>query len=373
MRKIPLTRPLLPPVERFLPGLKKVFASGIVTNGTYVRRFEQGVADYCGVREAVAVSSCTSGLILSLRCLEVKGAAVLPSYTFFATAHACLWNNLRPVFADISSDFWTLDPAQVEKAVNFARRHSPFEISVLIGVHTHGNPCTPEALERIAKKHKLKLIFDSAHGMGALHHGKPVGRFGDAEVFSLSPTKLLTSGEGGMVTTDDRVLAKRLRAARDYGNAGDYDPEFAGLNARMSELQALLGLESLRALERHARRRQALVTLYKEELGRLPGIVFQKVAPEDRCSYKDFNVLIDPKSFGATRDEVQIRLGVKGFASRRYYFPPVHRIKAYRTWRKISLPVTDRVSNTVLSLPLFYDMAERDVLAICRLIRDIHG
>jgi dTDP-4-amino-4,6-dideoxygalactose transaminase len=371
MKKIPLTRPLLPDVTKLLPGLKQAFSSGMVTNSVYVRRFEEAVAEHCGVREAVAVSSCTSGLILTLRCLGVKGAAVLPSYTSFATGHACLWNGLIPIFVDIDPKTWTLSIQNLNSSL-----FNPYSsFSVILAVHIFGNPCRVEALEKIASRHKLKLVFDSAHGMGALHKGKPLGGWGDAEVFSLSPTKLLCSGEGGMVTTDDRILAKLLRAARDYGNTGDYDPAFAGLNARMSELHAILGLESLKLLEKNARRRQVLAALYKEKLGRLPGISFQKVAPYDRCSYKDFTILIDPKAFGATRDEVQKKLAQQGIATRRYYYPPVHRIKAYRYWAGLqsSLPVTDRVSMTALSLPLFHDMTERDLLRVCRAVYEIRG
>ena len=378
MTEIPVTRPLLPGVSKLFPGLKRAFASGMVTNAGNDRRFEQAVAAHCGVKEAVAVSSCTSGLVLTLRCLGVQGAALLPSYTFFATGHACLWNGLTPVFAEISEDSWTIDPRQVEPwLADFQSKilNPRSEISVLVGVHLFGNPCHVEALERIATKHKLKLVFDSAHGMGALHKGKPLGAWGDAEVFSLSPTKLLCSGEGGMVTTDDRVLARMLRAARDYGNTGDYDPAFAGLNARMSELHAILGYESLKLLEKNARRRQALVGLYKEKLGGLPGLSFQKVAPYDRCSYKDFTVTIDPEAFGTSRDEVQRKLAREGIATRRYYYPPVHRIKAYRPWAGLqgALPVTDRVSRTALSLPLFHDLSDSSVLRVCRAIRELGG
>ena len=369
--KIPLTRPLLPKPEKLLPGLRKAFSSGMVTNSVYVRRFEEAVADHCGVKEAVAVSSCTSGLVLTLRCLGVQGAALLPSYTFFATGHACLWNGLIPIFVDIDPKTWTLSIQNLNSSL-----FNPYSsFSVILAVHIFGNPCRVEALEKIASRHKLKLVFDSAHGMGALHKGKPLGGYGDAEVFSLSPTKLLCSGEGGVVTTGDRILAKMLRAARDYGNTGDYDPAFAGLNARMSELHAILGLESLKLLEKNARRRQALVGLYKEKLGGLPGISFQKVAPYDRCSYKDFTILIDSTAFGATRDEVQKKLARQGIASRRYYYPPVHRIKAYHPWAGLQglLPVTDRVSSTALSLPLFPDMTEREALVVCHAIRGIHG
>ncbi|MGA7272191.1 MAG: DegT/DnrJ/EryC1/StrS family aminotransferase, partial [Acidimicrobiia bacterium] len=193
-----------------------------------------------------------------------------------------------------------------------------------------------------------------------------------AEVFSLTPTKVLSGAEGGLVTTNDAGLADRLRLARDYGNPGDYDTRFVGLNGRLSELNAAMALASLDHLDEHVAHRNALATRYRELLGQLGGIDFQQVPDGDRSSYKDFTILIDKDGFGAGRDSVVAALHAEGIATRPYYSPPVHRQTAYRHLPERDLPVTDRLAGQVISLPIWSHLPLETVETICEAMEQIH-
>ena len=366
-KMIKITEPTLPAFELLQVRSNKIIKSRMITNADYVREFETKVAKYIGVKHAVAVSSCTSGLMLVLKAYGLSGEVICPSFTFHATTHAIVWNKLKPIFVDCDRDTLNLDPQQVEKTITK-------KTSAIVGVHIFGNPSPIDELQAIAKKHKIKLIFDAAHGFGARHHGNNIGRFGDAEVFSLSPTKLLTAGEGGLVTTNDKKLAETIRIGRNYGDSGTYDSEFSGLNARMSEFHALLGIESLKTLERNVVHRAKLVRLYKKLLSDVPGIHFQKVANYDRSSFKDFSMVIDPNEFGTNRDVVQDELLRQGIGSKKYFYPPVHKQKAFLKFARgvdKRLPVTKFVSENCLSIPLYSHMPKEFVERIAKTLKRI--
>src|SRR5712691_11437991 len=195
-------QPTLPPLEAVLDLYRPAYEGGLITNSSLVARFESAVAERLEVRHCIAVSSCTSGLMMVLRSLDLRGEVILPSFTFFATGHAVLWNGLQPVFADCHPDSWTLNPADVERKITE-------RTCAILAVHLYGNPCDIDGLVRVAAHHNLKLIFDAAHAFGSQYHSRPIGQFGDAEVFSCTPTKLLIAGEGGLVATNDSTLAHR--------------------------------------------------------------------------------------------------------------------------------------------------------------------
>jgi dTDP-4-amino-4,6-dideoxygalactose transaminase len=199
-------------------------------------------------------------------------------------------------------------------------------------------------------------VFDAAHGFGATRDGRPLGTFGDAEVFSLSPTKPMTAGEGGLVAIRDDGLAERVRLGVDYGNPGDYDTRFAGLNARMSELHAAVGLESLVELDDHLATRRRLAEEYRKALAGIGGITPQEVDPRDESTYKDFTVIVDDSVYGLDRSALAVALKAEGVDTRPYFYPPVHRQQAYADLPAVDLPATDWVSNRVISLPLWRDM-----------------
>jgi len=345
-----------------------ILDSGTLTKGQYLVDFEDKLGSYLGVDNAMGVSSCTTGLILALKALKLTGEVILPSFTFSATAAAVVANGLTPVFVDCDPDTFNIDPSAVELAI------TP-NTSAIIAVHIFGNPAPVDDLELIAAKRNLKLIFDAAHGFGSLLDGRTLGANGDVEVFSCSPTKLLVSGEGGVVATNIPEIAESVRMGREYGNPGDYNTRFAGLNGRMSEFHAAVGIESLSNLERNAEKRNQLAKLYKQQLSNLPGLHFQKVLPGNRCSFKDFGVAIDSQTFGLGRDEFAEALNYEGIQTRPYYDPPVHRQTAYAryyTQGDGGLPVTEKLAESILCLPMSSLMTELLVEKICKCIFRIH-
>lgn len=357
-------KPTLPDFQSVISAYQGFYAAGMITNGSLVQRLESAAAERLGVNDCVAVSSCTSGLMLLLRALRVTGEVILPSFTFFATGHAVNWNGLTPVFADCDPDTWTIDPDDVETRITE-------RTTAIIAVHMYGNPCAVEALQAIATRHKLKLIFDSAHAFGSRRGGRPIGQFGDAEAFSLSPTKLLVAGEGGLVSTNDATLANSLRAGRNYGDPGSYDPDLIGLNARMPEFNAALALAGLAILDAKLARHNAIATRYTELLSSVRGLRFQKVAPADLCSYKDYSVCVDPGAAGITRDELASALLAENIETKKYFYPPMHLQKLYRGYHagRPALPVTDSVSGSVLSLPIYESLSDETVEGVARAIQ----
>jgi dTDP-4-amino-4,6-dideoxygalactose transaminase len=363
--KIHIVRPVLPDYERMTGGLEEILRTGMVTKGSFLKQFETAVADHLGVKHAVAVSSCTTGLMLAYKGLGLTGDVLVPSFTFMATVSALVWNGLRPVFVDVRRGTTNIDPAAAEAAI------TP-NTSAIVAVHNFGNPAEIDALEDLCRRRGLKLIFDAAHGFGALYQGSPVGKQGNAQSFSLSPTKLLISGEGGVVTTNDEALAERIRVGREYGNNGNYDSIFAGINARMPEFNALMGLRSLEMLENAAVTRNDTASLYQEALGRLPGIDFQQVLPGNRNAYKDFSITVEPAAFGMSRHALETALAAENIDTRKYYDPPVHCHTAYQQFYDGQpLPNTDWLAAHSLSLPMWTNMEHETAFRICEAIERI--
>jgi dTDP-4-amino-4,6-dideoxygalactose transaminase len=356
---LPLVRPRVAAPETVARDVEAILRSGVLTSGPFVRCLEGRAAEYLGVRHCVAVASCTTGLMLVLRAAELTGEVIVPSFTFAATAHAVDWNGLRPVFADVDRGTLTLSAASAEGAVGM-------RTSAILATHVYGNPCDVEGLRAVADEHGLRLFFDAAHAFGSRHGDRMVGGFGDAEVFSLSPTKPLVAAEGGIIATDDDLLAERCRIGRDYGNPGDYDCRFVGLNARMSELHAATALASFEDLDQRLRERNRLADAYHGALSRMPGLAFPVVREGDRSTYKDLTVLVDPERFGASARTVAGALGAEGVETRRYYDPPVHRMRAYRTLGRSSgeLAATVQAAAGVISLPLWEGMTNEQVSGV---------
>jgi dTDP-4-amino-4,6-dideoxygalactose transaminase len=362
---IPMVRPVLPAFSELSAGIQDILKTGMVTKGPYMQEFEKAIARHLDVRNAVAVSSCTSGLMLTYTGLGLTGDVVVPSFTFMATISALVWAGLRPVFTDVDPFTTNLDPAAAEAAI------TP-QTSAIVAVHNFGNPADIRGLEDIARRHGLKLIFDAAHGFGALYQGTAVGGQGDAQVFSLSPTKLLISGEGGIVATNDDELARKIRMGREYGNDGNYDSAFPGLNARMPELSALLGLHSLDNLQAAAESRNETASIFQEGMGCLPGVSFQKVRLGDRHSYREFSIVLDEADFGLSRNALAKALAAENIDTRKYYDPPAHRQTAYRKFADGALlPNTEDLSNHSLSFPMWTNMSSDVSLRICEALQRI--
>lgn len=369
---IPFVRPDLPESDALLRDIEAVLRSGMLTKGDHVRLFEDAARGVLGVEHVVAVSSCSVGLALVLRSLVTLAAGreppcdvlprcglptdarrpgarevILPSFVFLAAPAAVVWAGLTPVFVDVDGDDFTVSPAAVEAAITD-------RTAAILACHTFGCPCDVDRLQAIATRAGVPLVVDAAHGLGARHGGRQVGREGTAQVFSLSPTKLVVAGEGGLIATSCGCLASLLRQGREYGNDGSYGCSLAGLNARMPEISAVIGKASLARLDTVVERRTAAAHAYADRLGRVPGIGMQRVRPGDGSSWKDFSITIDPGLCGTTRDELRSRLTARGIDTRGYYDPPCHRMKAFRSAADAvaPLPVTDRLSASSLALPM---------------------
>jgi dTDP-4-amino-4,6-dideoxygalactose transaminase len=357
--RLPIVAPEGLQDDEFLRDVRKILRSRQLTNATFVREFEEAAAEYLGVPHCVAVSNCTAGLILTLRALDLQGEVVLPSFTFHATAHSVLWNGLKPVFADCDLETFCIDPHAVKLQI------SP-KTCAIIAVHLFGNPASVVELQTIASDLNIPLIYDAAHAFGSDVSGRRVGAFGTAEVFSFSPTKLLVAGEGGMVATRDANLARKLRAARNYGDSGTYDPELAGLNGRMSEFHAALALRGLPGLGSRIERRNQVRLHYERRLRTVPGLEVQRIRPGNLSSCKDFAVLVEEVVFGKPRDWLFDALEKENIQVRRYFWPPVHRQKLYRdVWDKRPLPVTESISDSILNLPIYSTLSDENVDMVC--------
>ena len=360
---LPFARPTLEDQGRVEKLIEGSLTSGWLTDGPLTRELEETAVERFGVDHCVAVSSCTTGLLFVIQALGIDGAVGLPSFTFAATAHAVRWNGLEPRFLDCDPNTWCLTPEAVEGPV-----------SALIGVHVSGVPCDVRRLEELAARLDVPLVFDAAHGAGSLVSvsggSRPLGGFGVAEVFSLTPTKVLSGAEGGLVTTNDAALAEQIRLARNYGNPGDYDTRFHGLNGRLSEMHAALALVAFDYLEERVEHRNQVADRYRELLGDVPGIGFQSVGPGDRSSHKDFTIVVGD-DFGCSRDQVVAALDSEGVSTRQYYSPPVHRHRAYADLPSRRLPVTDALGAGVISLPIWSHLPLGDVDRVAAAIRRI--
>jgi len=360
---LPIVDPEGVPGDEFLEEVRGILASKQLTNGAYVRKFEEAAAEYLGVAHCVAVSSCTAGLLLVLKALDLRGEVILPSFTFHATAHAVVWNGLTPVFADCDARTFCIAPQAVRTQVSS-------RTAAILAVHLFGNPAAVKELEEIAQELRIPLVFDAAHAFGSSSQGKRVGGFGTAEVFSFSPTKLVVAGEGGLVATRDAGLAERLRAARNYGDAGNYNPEILGVNARMSEINAAMALYGLTGLDARIERRNEIRLRYERELREVAGIRFQEVSEGGRSTFKDFSVIVDENEFGHSRDWLVELLHLENIGARKYFSPPVHRQKLYSgLWDGRALPITDLVSDGVVSLPIYSSLTDESVDKVCEVVR----
>ena len=365
--KLPLVRPALGRTRALARRHERILRSGILTNGPTVRELEETVADRLGVPHVVGVASCTSGLMLVLQAIGARGPVVLPSFTFSASAHAVAWAGGTPVFAEVAEDSLTLDPADAAATL----QELDGQAVAMTATHVYGTPCRTEALQQLADTAGIPLVYDAAHGLGSVRRGTPIGNFGVAEVFSLSPTKVVVGGEGGLVATHDEELARTLRLGRDYGNPGNYDCRFAGLNARMSEVHAATTLHSLSLLDQALVRRHELVRLFWSELGDVAGVRGPVLDAGDVSTYKDLTVVVEESITGISAAALGRALAVDGIDSRHYYDPPIHRQQAYAHLPHRSLGLTERLARSVISPALWSHMSDDQVTGIAHAFRRI--
>lgn len=347
-----MARPRLPSPDLILPTVEKIISTGQLTKGSELAGFEQESAAYVGVSNAIGVSSCTSGLMLCLQALRRRHAGAskpkvaVPSFTFLASITALVWAGFEPVFVEVDPESMNICLEDLE---NVLRTN---DVVAVLAVHCFGNPVPLAAIEAICESAGVRLMFDAAHGFGSIHREQKVGKGGWCQVFSLTPTKMVVAGEGGVVCTDDDELAEELRVGREYGNDGSYDTLFSGLNARLSEMHSCLARASLAMLEEVVAHRNEVAVALRGELSNVPGVGFQKITPDSRTTYKDFTIVVDPEKFGIGRDRLVEALMAEGVPTRKYFSPPCHRHQAFQAFSQRPLPRTDMLADRCLSLPL---------------------
>lgn len=360
----PIISPTLPDIDELLSDINAILVSGRVTVGKQVAGLESDVCSRLNVKHTIAVSSGTSGLMLLLRAMELpQGSEVItPSFTFAATSHALLWNNLKPVFCDSEPESFTMDAKAAESLINK-------NTSAIYPVCIFGVPGDLNAYQQLADKNGLVLLYDSAQGLGSTYQGVPVGNFGSGEVFSLSPTKVVTALEGGLITTNNSSLAERLRYMRDYGKAQDgEDMRWLGLSARMTEINALIARWSLARVEKWIANREVIMQHYMDRLSHLPGISFQQIPNCCTSSRNYIVILIDPMVSEITRDELFIGLKQRSIQTKRYFYPALHNQTLYSEVEpgcKDRLCVAEKISSNSLALPMHSHMSTDTVDEIC--------
>ena len=361
---IPITRPDLPLLDEYVSLLQEIWDSRMLSNfGPFAQRLEGLAASTIGV-PVTAVVSGDIGLVLTIRALRLPAGsvAIVPSYTFNSTVNAVIWNNLVPQFVDIDPVTYTLDPESVGRAL------ATGPVALIVATHTFGNPADTDSLERLAHDRGARLIFDAAHAYGSHRGGVPVGQFGDAEVFSLSGTKVVTSAEGGLISSSDERINAELQLLRGYGFYGDYRSVAIGLNGKMSELHAALGSLTLPRIEETVYQRMARLQRYWEQLEGCP-VSYQLVRDQDRSTYKDFVIRFPDAARRVAVEEALRKVGVQT----KRYFLPCHDMPAFANYPRGDLSGTVEAYDRSLCVPLFTSLKEDEIDMIARTIRTALG
>jgi perosamine synthetase len=336
--------------------------------GAEVEAFEAEFARAVGARYAIAVSSGTAALFLAYRALLKPGDEIIvPDFTFVATASMALAAGARPVFADVNPGTFTLDPEDVE------RRLTP-RTRALAPVHLYGRPADITELRRIARRHHLWLIWDAAQAHGATYAGRDVGSFPDVVCYSFYPSKNMTTGEGGMLTTSDAALARELRLARSHGEQQRYQHLRLGFNFRLTEPAAALGREQLRTLPRAVEKRRRNAALLCPGLADLSGIEISPEAHPPGHAYNLFTLRLNSRIFRISRATFQVALLRRGIETAIHYPRPLHRQPIFRGFGSDrDFPASTELGRTVLSLPVHPGLSPDDLLHIVRSIREVAG
>lgn len=367
-KPIYVTQPFLPPLHEFSKGLEEIWANKWLTNnGPVLQRFEKNLSDYLRTENLCLFTNGTLALQIGLQGMGISGEVITTPFTFVATTHALYWNKIRPVFVDIEPDYYTLDPNKVEGAI------TPWTTAIL-AVHVFGHPCDLGALADIARRHNLRLIYDAAHAFGVSVDGKSICHFGDLSMFSFHATKLYHSIEGGILVFQDSGLKLNFNYLKNFGFKNKTEVVMPGTNAKMNEMQALMGIQLLGYMDELIDKQKAIDAIYRECLGEIPGIKFCAELPGHiRHNYIYMPVEIDEKEFGINRDELCEALKKFNIFTRRYFFPLVCDFACYRTVAcSDPLTVARRVSDRILTLPTYYELDGEHVHRICDIIVSIH-
>ncbi len=363
--KIFVTQSALPPLEEFTPYLEEIWKSKWLTNdGRFHQELEKKLCEYLGVKYISLFSNGTLALITALQELRITGEVITTPFSFVATTHALWWNNIKPVFVDIETKTFNIDPEKIEAAI------TP-KTTAILPVHVYGNPCNVKKIKEIADIYGLKVIYDACHTFGVTLKGIPVLNFGDLSVMSFHATKVYTTFEGGAIVCHDEATKRRIDNLKNFGYA-DGKVIAPGINAKMNEFQASLGLLQLRYIDTSIQKRKAVAELYRENLTGIDGLHFLKDVPDVKHCYSYFPILVDPKKYGKTRDDIFNVLAEKNIHGRRYFYPLISQFPTYRGLESSQagkMPVAEKIAEEVLCLPLFPDLKHDIVKLICETIR----
>ena len=363
-----VTRPLLPPLDAFKTRLEEVWQSQWLTNmGEQHDRLRQALRQYLGVQEVSLFNNGTIALLVALRALDLRGEVITTPFTFPATPHAISWNGAVPVFCDIDPVTLTLDPALVERAITS-------RTTGILAVHTYGMPCDVRALQAVADRHGLKLVYDAAHAFGVRIDGLGIGNFGDVSMFSFHATKLFHSAEGGALTCASKATRGFFDQLKNFGILNQEAVGPVGINGKMNEVQAARGLAVLDCVPEELRCRRAVIQRYRERLEGIAGLTAMQEPPGVDTSGQYFVVRIDPVRFGCSRDVVFERLKLYNVFARKYFYPLCSDYDCYRDLPSSApglLPVATEAARQVLCLPLYGTLPLTACDTICDMIREI--
>lgn len=360
-----VTRPALPPLADFLPLLEEIWGSHWLTNaGPYHQRFEQALGSFLGSAQPSLFSNGTLALVTALQALRVTGEVVTTPFSFVATAHALLWNGIRPVFVDIEEETLNLDPKLIEQAI------TP-QTTAVLPVHVYGRPCAVRAIQTIADTYGLRVIYDAAHTFGARFQGESLAQFGDVSILSFHATKVFTTFEGGATVTKDPRLKQRIDYLKNFGFADETTVVAPGINGKMNEFQAALGLLQLNHVQKYISQREAIDRRYREALAGIDGIRCLAPINGAEANFGYFPILVDP-SFGKTRDALFTHLRAQDIVARRYFYPLISEFPMYRglpSAAPAKLPVATRIARSVLCLPIYPDIGLDEADRVAETIR----
>lgn len=359
-----VTQPALPPLEDFLPYLQEIWDSKVLTNGgKFHQRLESALCDYLGVEHICLFTNGTIALITALQALRIAGEVITTPFSFVATSHSLLWNGIKPVFVDIDANTLNIDPEKIEAAI------TP-QTTAIMPVHCYGRPCDVEKIQKIADNYNLKIIYDAAHAFGVEDSGGSILRHGDLSVLSFHATKVYNTFEGGAVICPDAKTKIRIDNLKNFGHVGETNVVAAGINGKMSEFNAALGLLQLDYIDKALQKRQIVDREYRRILDGIPGIRLLSMEDVHRVNYAYFPILIE-EEFGASRDEVYFKLKSENIHPRRYFYPLISEFSMYRglpSASGINLSVASRVSNNILCLPIYPDLPLAVIYDVCDII-----
>lgn len=363
---ITVTSPLLPDLDEFHSMLKEIWDSKWITNnGSFHRKLEAALAEYLKVPYVSLFTNGTLPLISALQALRITGEVITTPYSFVATTHSLWWNGIKPVFVDIEWETGCIDPNKIEAAI------TP-KTTAIMPVHVYGKPCKMQAIQDIADKYGLKVIYDAAHAFGVEINGKSVLNAGDMSTLSFHATKVFNTIEGGAMVMHDEQTKRRIDYLKNFGFAGETEVVAPGINGKMDEIRAAYGLLNLRQVDAAIEARHQVAILYREALHDVEGIDFWDDIPGVKHNYSYFPIFVDSMKYGMSRDELYFKMRENGILSRRYFYPLISDFSTYRgldSARPENLPVASRMANEVICLPMHHSLSREDVEKIIKIVK----